>query len=91
MIGLDAAPGPHGGRAKEIGERRRYALPTLLLDGPGGRVCVPGRRPFDVYLDAARAAAGEVALPDPVRLSAPVAATHRNPAARHPRRPARPR
>ncbi|MGW3570249.1 DsbA family oxidoreductase [Streptomyces sp. NPDC000941] len=69
VIGLDA-PGPHGGRAKEVGERRRYALPTLLLDGPGGRVCVPGWRPFAFYLDAARAAAGGVALPDPVAMSA---------------------
>ncbi|WP_063737141.1 DsbA family protein [Streptomyces sp. RTd22] len=69
VVDLDA-PGPHGGRAKEVGERRRYALPTLLLDGPGGGVCVPGWRPFAVYLDAARAAAGDVVAPAPVKLSA---------------------
>ncbi|MEU3984418.1 DsbA family protein [Streptomyces sp. NPDC026672] len=57
------APGPHPGRAKELdGGVRRYALPTLLLDGPGGRFCVPGWRDAPAYLAAARSAAGE-ALP----------------------------
>lgn len=69
VMDLDA-PGPHGGRAKEVGERHRYALPTLLLDGPGGRVCVPGWRPFAVYLEAARTAAGGAALPCPVPMAA---------------------
>ncbi|MFE7975543.1 DsbA family protein [Streptomyces shenzhenensis] len=52
------APGPHPGRAKELADGVRYALPTLLFDGPGGRVCVPGWRPPRAYLDAARTAAG---------------------------------
>ncbi|MGW6268876.1 DsbA family protein [Streptomyces sp. NPDC055060] len=52
-------PGPHPGRAKEVGdERYRFALPTILFDGPGGRVCVPGWRPLESYLAAATAAAG---------------------------------
>ncbi|MEV0597813.1 hypothetical protein AB0I82_00720 [Streptomyces sp. NPDC050315] len=61
------APGPHPGRAKELAEGHRYALPTLLFEGPGGRVVVPGRRSFTDCLDAARTAAG-APLPDPVRL-----------------------
>ncbi|QIQ01056.1 DsbA family protein [Streptomyces liangshanensis] len=64
------APGPHPGRAKEAGDHRRYALPTLLLDGPGGRVCVPGWRPLETYLEAARTAAGTAAQAPPVRLPA---------------------
>ncbi|MFF1696282.1 DsbA family protein [Streptomyces sp. NPDC058257] len=67
-------PGPHPGRAKEVGEERyRFALPTLLFDGPGGRFCVPGWRPLEKYLAAATAAAGEsVPLATPVL--APVSA-----------------
>ncbi|MEU7488830.1 DsbA family protein [Streptomyces sp. NPDC042319] len=61
-------PGPHPGRAKELDDGHRYALPTLLFEGPGGRVVAPGRRPFAAYLDAARTAAG-TALPDPVLVS----------------------
>ncbi|MFF2327479.1 MULTISPECIES: DsbA family protein [unclassified Streptomyces] len=61
-------PGPHPGRAKEVGEGCRYALPTLLFEGPGGRVCVPGWRPVERYLQAAAEAAGEP-LPTPTRLS----------------------
>ena len=57
VLELDA-PGPHGGRAKLHNGRYRYALPTLLCEGPGGRVCVPGWRPFGEYLEAARTAAG---------------------------------
>ncbi|MEV7681162.1 DsbA family protein [Streptomyces sp. NPDC088341] len=56
VLGLDG-PGPHPGRAKEVGDHRRYALPTLLFEGPGGRVCVPGWRPVETYLEAARTAA----------------------------------
>jgi predicted DsbA family dithiol-disulfide isomerase len=51
-------PGPHPGTAKETADGRlRYALPTLLLTGPAGHRVVPGRRPLDVYLAAARAVA----------------------------------
>ncbi|OON82559.1 DsbA family protein [Streptomyces tsukubensis] len=60
-------PGPHSGQAKELTEGRRYALPTLLFDGAGGRVCVPGWRPFATYLEAAaRAAGGPVPAPSPL-------------------------
>lgn len=73
VLGI-TGPGPHPGRAKELGERRyRYALPTLLFDGPGGRVCVPGRRPVAEYLEAAGRAAGGSRAVVPVRLSAPAA------------------
>ncbi|MGW1797175.1 DsbA family oxidoreductase [Streptomyces sp. NPDC001984] len=67
------APGPHPGRAKELEDGvRRYALPTLLFEGPGGRVCVPGWRPARTYLDAAERAAG-TALPTAGPLSADAA------------------
>jgi len=57
-----AEPGRHTGRAKPLGEDPadgfRYALPTLILSGPGGRAVVPGWRPLEQYLDAARAVVG---------------------------------
>ncbi|GAA2613032.1 DsbA family oxidoreductase [Streptomyces axinellae] len=65
-------PGPHPGGAKELADGRRYALPTLLFEGPGGTVCVPGHRPLGAYLAAAGAAA-RVPVPDPVRLPSAVA------------------
>ncbi|WP_345941053.1 DsbA family protein [Streptomyces sp. SID4917] len=68
VLGLDG-PGPHPGRAKEVGDRRRYALPTLLFEGPGGRVCVPGWRPVETYLEAARTAAAAPLPRRPVRWS----------------------
>ncbi|MEV0848590.1 DsbA family protein [Streptomyces sp. NPDC049954] len=74
VLGLKG-PGPHPGRAKELETGRRYALPTLLFEGPGGRVCVPGWRPPEVYLDAAARAAGGP-LPQPLTL-APDAALER--------------
>ncbi|MET7420827.1 DsbA family protein [Dactylosporangium sp. NPDC005555] len=52
VIGL-TAPGPHCGAAKEIDGGLRYALPTLLFEGPLGRVVVPGWRPLAEYVDAA--------------------------------------
>lgn len=67
VVGLDG-PGPHPGGAKELEEGRRYALPTLLFEGPGGQVCAPGWRSFGAYLAAAGRAAGgplpAVAAPD---------------------------
>jgi predicted DsbA family dithiol-disulfide isomerase len=45
-------PGPHNGRAKEVNERTRYALPTLVFTGPRGRKVVPGWRPLAEYADA---------------------------------------
>ena len=54
--------GRHSGRAKPLGEDPadgfRYALPTLVFAGSGGRAVVPGWRPLEHYLDAARAAVG---------------------------------
>jgi predicted DsbA family dithiol-disulfide isomerase len=45
--------GPHPGRAKQIGERYRFALPTLVFTGPRGRAVVPGWRELGEYVDAA--------------------------------------
>jgi predicted DsbA family dithiol-disulfide isomerase len=47
-------PGPHNGRAKEIGDSIRYALPTLRFAGPAGDQVVPGWRPLSAYVDAVR-------------------------------------
>lgn len=54
-------PARHSGRAKPLGEDPadgfRYALPTLVFEGAGGRAVAAGwRRPRE-YLDAARRAA----------------------------------
>ncbi|MFF2847246.1 DsbA family protein [Streptomyces sp. NPDC058001] len=67
-------PGPHPGRAKEVGDGYRYALPTLLFEGPGGRKCVPGWQPLDAYAEAADAVAGGP-LPRPGRLAPEAALT----------------
>jgi 2-hydroxychromene-2-carboxylate isomerase len=60
VLTLEAA-GRHPGRAKPLGEDPsdgyRYALPTLVFTGPGGRAVVPGWRPLQEYLDAATATA----------------------------------
>ncbi|MFF3597783.1 DsbA family oxidoreductase [Kitasatospora indigofera] len=56
VLGL-SGPAPHPGTAKEAGDGHRYALPTLLFVGPGGRRVVPGWRPLGEYLAAARAVA----------------------------------
>jgi len=54
--------GRHTGRAKPLGEDPadgyRYALPTLVFDGPGGRAVTAGWRTLDEYL-----AAAAIALP----------------------------
>jgi predicted DsbA family dithiol-disulfide isomerase len=61
-------PGRHTGRAKPLGEDPadgyRYALPTLVFDGPGGRAVAAGWRTLDEYLDAARTAADSNSDPD---------------------------
>lgn len=47
------ADSPHPGAAKETPDGgRRYALPTLLVRGPGGCRAVPGWRPYEVYAAA---------------------------------------
>lgn len=44
---------PHPGAAKETPDGgHRYALPTLLVRGPGGCRAVPGWRPYDAYAAA---------------------------------------
>jgi len=58
-------PARHPGRAKPLGEDPddgyRYALPTLVFDGPGGRAVTAGWRRSDEYLDAVRRAAPSLA------------------------------
>ena len=58
-------PTRHPGRAKPLGEDPddgyRYALPTLVFDGPGGRAVAAGWRRPDEYLDAVRRAAPSLA------------------------------
>ncbi|MEU9129710.1 DsbA family protein [Kitasatospora sp. NPDC048540] len=54
VVGL-RGEGPHPGAAKETEDGYRYALPTLLFTGPGGRRAVPGWRTGAEYLAAARA------------------------------------
>ena len=67
--------GPHPGTAKETSDGvLRYALPTLVLTGPGGRRVLPGRRPLAAYEAAVEAVAPGF------RLSGP-AAQHRSPEA----------
>lgn len=54
-------PARHPGRAKALGEDPadgyRYALPTLVLEGAGGRAVAAGWRRPEEYLDAVRRAA----------------------------------
>jgi predicted DsbA family dithiol-disulfide isomerase len=52
-VRLIEASGPHSGQAKPVDGGHRYALPTVLLRGPGGQVVVPGWRTLSEYLDAA--------------------------------------
>ncbi|TMU99644.1 DsbA family protein [Streptomyces sp. DASNCL29] len=51
------APGPHGTGVKETDDGVRYALPTLVFSGPGGRVAAPGWRSLPEYLAALRTVA----------------------------------
>jgi predicted DsbA family dithiol-disulfide isomerase len=44
--------GPHPGNAKELPDGSRYALPTLIFEGPEGRAVVPGWRPLAEYVGA---------------------------------------
>ncbi|WP_433615163.1 hypothetical protein ACQP2P_10745 [Dactylosporangium sp. CA-139114] len=56
VVGLRAG-GPHPGAAKEAEGGLRYAFPTLVFEGPGGRAAVPGWRPLERYLEAAESVA----------------------------------
>lgn len=59
---------PGAGNAKPDGDRMRYVFPTLLFRGPGGEHTVPGWKPWEAYLAALDAAAGEplgAGRPDP--------------------------
>jgi predicted DsbA family dithiol-disulfide isomerase len=61
VIGL-AAPAPHPGAAKdEGGGTRRYAFPTVILNGPAGERVVPGWRAPEVYREAVEAVAPALA------------------------------
>ncbi|WP_413812131.1 DsbA family protein [Streptomyces sp. OE57] len=51
------ASGPHGTGVKETDDGVRYALPTLVFSGPGGRVAAPGWRSVPEYLAALRTVA----------------------------------
>ncbi|CAM5346289.1 DSBA oxidoreductase OS=Streptomyces antimycoticus OX=68175 GN=SANT12839_006820 PE=4 SV=1 [Streptomyces antimycoticus] len=51
------APGPHGTGVKETDDAVRYALPTLVFSGPGGRVAAPGWRSLAEYTAALRTVA----------------------------------
>ncbi|MFD5389132.1 DsbA family protein [Streptomyces sp. NPDC127074] len=51
------APGPHGTGVKETEDGVRYALPTLVFSGPGGRVAAPGWRSVAEYTAALRTVA----------------------------------
>jgi predicted DsbA family dithiol-disulfide isomerase len=53
-------PGPHPGAAKELVTGPRYSLPTLIFEGPAGRVIVPGWRPLAEYVGAALRVAPEI-------------------------------
>ena len=68
VIGLDD-PGEGSGRAKRDGDRRRYAFPTLLIAGPGGRAVVPGWKPLDRYLGALEVASPGITSEPPADLS----------------------
>lgn len=58
-------PARHPGRAKPLGEDPedgyRYALPTLVFEGPAGRAVAPGWRAAQEYLDAVAKAAPDLA------------------------------
>ena len=56
------ADGPHPGAAKEVSDGYRYALPTLVLEGPEGRAVVPGWRPPAAYVEAVRRVAPRARL-----------------------------
>ncbi|WP_238015484.1 DsbA family protein [Dactylosporangium sp. AC04546] len=60
-------PGPHNGRAKPVDDDgHRYALPTLVFQGPEGQAVVPGWRSWAEYTRAAgRVAPGSVREPAP--------------------------
>jgi predicted DsbA family dithiol-disulfide isomerase len=53
VLDLDGPP-PHAGRAKELDDGFRYALPTLIFRTPGSHRVVPGWRPPEAYAEAVR-------------------------------------
>ena len=63
-------PGPHPGQARELDDGGyRYALPTIVMHGPGGCRVVPGLRDPLAYAEALRAVLPDVPESVP-RLSA---------------------
>ena len=76
VLDLDG-PAPHPGRAKELDDGFRYALPTLILRTPTGHRVVPGWRPAEAYPGAVRELRPDLSTDLP-RLSAEAAlAVHR--------------
>jgi hypothetical protein len=60
-------PGPHNGRAKPTERGHRYALPTVVVTGPGGRAVIPGWRGPGEYVRAVRQVAPDcVVEPGPL-------------------------
>ena len=52
-----AGPPPHPGRARELADgSHRYALPTIVINGPAACRVVPGLRPAQAYTEALREA-----------------------------------
>ncbi len=64
VLTVDGPP-PHDGRAKQVGLRHRYALPTVIFLGSAGRRVVPGWRHISVYEQAAINAAPAITLRPP--------------------------
>ena len=71
-------PGPHPGRAKEVGGRYRFALPTLVFTGPAGCAVVPGWRELGEYVSAAERVAPGVRLTVQRRTATELLERHRS-------------
>jgi len=69
-------PGPHPGGARELNDGgHRYALPTIVIQGPGGCRVVPGLRDPQAYTEALDEVLPAAGTPRP-RLSAEAALDH---------------
>jgi predicted DsbA family dithiol-disulfide isomerase len=72
-------PPPHSGRARELDDgSRRYALPTIVISGPGGRLVVPGLRPPRAYAQALEQAWPGLPTDAAAQPAAAVLALHRS-------------
>lgn len=70
--------GPHPGRAKEVGGRYRFALPTLVFTGTAGRALVPGWRELGEYTEAVERVAPGLRLDVPRRTPEELLERHRS-------------